>query len=65
MDYVEMKSGGGRMSFFFADPELTLTFPIKHPDAAHAELSRSDLGLSESNINALISKGLEWEVFGV
>lgn len=65
MDYVGMKGGGGRMAFFFVDPELVITFPIKHPDAAHAELSRSDLGLSESNINALISLGLEREVFGV
>lgn len=63
MEYVKMESNGSELTFFLTNPDFTITVPIKHPDAAHAVLSRTDLGLSNAQITAWIAFGLGREVF--
>lgn len=58
MEYVKMKSNYKNISFFFENPKLIITIPIKHPDAEHATLSKNNLNLTEKDITTLINVGL-------
>ena len=59
---VKFKSNFKTISFFFENPKLTITIPIKHPDAAHATVSKNDLNLTEKDIATLINVGLGKEI---